>query len=102
MGLHKQVGVELVEVKNELFALEERRRNSVTAESVESYLRSMLAHADSTDDEVLKNLFDNFVDKIVIDNETVDVTLVVRPSARIAYKKSSGHPHVLLSQNLKR
>lgn len=94
--------VELAEIDISIFALEERRKNSVTPESVETYLRSMLDHADSTDDEVLKNLFDNFVDRIVIDNETVDVTLIVRPSARIAYSKPSGHPHVTLSQNFKR
>ena len=94
--------VELLEAKNELFALEERRRSSVTAESVEAYLRSMLAHADSTDDEVLKNLFDNFVEKIVIDNENIDVTLVVRPSARIAYKKHLGHPQATIHAKFKR
>ena len=93
---------ELAEIDLNIFVLEERRKNSVTPESVEKYLRSMLDHADSTDDEVLKNLFDNFVDRIVIDNETVDVTLIVRPSARIAYSKPSGHPHVTLSQNFKR
>ena len=93
---------DLAETINEIFALNERRKNSVTTESIVAFLNSMLAHADSTDDHVLKNLFDNFVDKIVIDNNTVDVTLVVRPSARIAYKRASGHPHVLLSQNFKR
>lgn len=93
---------ELAEIDVNIFALEERRKNSVTPESVEKYLRSMLSHADSTDDDVLKNLFDNFVERIVIDNETVDVTLVVRPSARISYKKPSGHPHVTQSAIFKR
>lgn len=93
---------ELAELEINIFALEEHRKNSVTPESVEKYLRSMLDHADSTDDDVLKNLFDNFVEKIVIDNETVDVTLVVRPSARVAYKRPSGHPQVTLRQNFKR
>lgn len=100
----KSVGLEaeLAEIDINIFSLEERLKNSVTPESVERYLRSMLSHADSTDDDVLKNLFDNFVERIVIDNETVDVTLVVRPSARSAYKKPSGHPHVALYQNFKR
>ena len=94
--------VELLEIKNQLYALEERQKNSVTAESVEQYLRSMLDHAESTDDEILKNLYDNFVDKIVIDNERVDVSLIVRPFGRVAYKQSSGQPHVLLHANYKR
>ena len=93
---------ELAEIKNHLFSIDERIKNSVTAESVEKYLRSMLNHADSTDDEILKNLFDNFVEKIVIDNERVDVSLIVRPFGRVAYKKTSGHPHVLLNVNYKR
>ena len=93
---------ELAEIINTLFSIDERIKNSVTAASVEKYLRSMLDHAESTDDEVLKHLYDNFVDKIVIDNERVDVSLIVRPLGRVAYKKTSGHPHVLLSANYKR
>lgn len=100
----KTVGkeVELVEITNQLFALEERRKNSVTAESVEKYLRSMFEHADSTDDEVLKILFDNFVERIVIDNERVDLFLVVRPFGRVAYKTPTGQPQVTLSANMRR
>ena len=62
----------------------------------------MLQHAESTDDEILKNLYDNFVEKIVIDNERVDVALIVRPFGRVAYKRTSGQPHVLLHANYKR
>lgn len=91
--------VELVEITSQLFALEERRKNSVTAESVEKYLRSMFEHAESTDDEVLKVLFDNFVERIVIDNERVDLFLVVRPFGRVAYKKPTGQPQVTLYSN---
>lgn len=100
----KSVGLEaeLAEIKNNLFSIDERIKNSVTAESVEKYLRSMLDHAESTDDEILKHLYDNFVDKIVIDNERVDVSLIVRPIGRVAYKRTSGHPHVLLHANYKR
>ena len=93
---------ELSEIKNTLFSIDERIKNSVTAESVEKYLRSMLDHAESTDDEILKNLYDNFVEKIVIDNERVDVSIIVRPFGRVAYKKTSGHPHVSLHANLTR
>lgn len=93
---------ELAETINNLFSIDERIKNSVTAESVEKYLRSMLQHAESTDDEILKNLYDNFVEKIVIDNERVDVSLIVRPFGRVAYKQSSGQPHVLLHANCKR
>lgn len=93
---------ELAEIQNKLISLDERKRNSITAESVEKYLRSMLDHADSTDEQLLKNLFDNFVDKIIINNERVDVYLIVHPLGRFAYKQPSGHPHVALSQNFKR
>lgn len=93
---------ELAEIKNHLFSIDERIKNSVTAESVEKYLRSMLDHADSTDDEILKNLYDNFVEKIVIDNERIDVSLNVRPFGHVAYKKTSGHPHVVLSASFNR
>lgn len=93
---------ELADIDLQIFALDERRKHSVTAESVEKYLRTMLDHAESTDDEVLKVLFDNFVERIVIDNERVDVALIVRPSARVAYKNTSGHPHIGLHANFNR
>lgn len=93
---------ELAELRNKLFMLEEQKKHSITSDSVEAYLRSMLSHAESTDEYVLKNLFDNFVDRIVIDNERVDVSLIVRPFGRSAYKKPSGHPHVTLSQKFNR
>lgn len=93
---------ELSEIKNKLFALEEQRKNSITAESVEKYLNQMLEQAESTDDYILKNIFDNFVEKIEIDNERVDVTLIVRPFGRIEHKKTSGHPHVTLCTKIER
>lgn len=93
---------ELAEVRNKIFAFEEQRKNSITTESVEAFLYKMLEQAESTDEYILKNIFDNFVDKIVIDNERVDVSLIVRPFGRIEHKKTSGHPHVILCTEIKR
>ena len=93
---------ELAEVLNKIFAFEEQKKHSITAETVEEYLHKMLEQAESTDEYILKNIFDNFVERIDIDNERVDVTLIVRPFGRIEHKKTSGHPHITLSSNFER
>lgn len=93
---------EQTEILNKLFALNEQQRTAITVESVVDYLNSMLEKVDTADEDILKNIFDNFVEKIVITNERVDVSLIVRPFGRLEYKKPKGHPYIMLSQNFNR
>ena len=50
-------------------------------------------------DKALQNLFNNFVNRIDIDNEKVVLTLRVSPFAPFVDKPASGQPHVILCIN---
>lgn len=93
---------ELQDVEKQIYMYQEQERNSITFEGVTEYLNKMLANSESTDENVLKNLFDNFVEKIIVSNERVDVYLYVRPLGVSAYKRAHGQPQVTLYANFKR
>lgn len=93
---------ELQDVEKQIYMYQEQERNSITFEGVTEYLNKMLANSETTDENILKNLYDNFVDKIVVSNERVDVYLYVRPLGVSAYKRHSGQPQVSLYYNFKR
>lgn len=93
---------ELQDVEKQIYMYQEQERNAITFEGVTEYLNKMLANSETADDEVLKNLFDNFVEKIVVSNERVDVHLFVRPLGVIEYKRHGGQPQVSLNYNFKR
>lgn len=103
--LHKKsivLEAELAEVENNIFSVEAQQKNAITSESVKAYLYSMLENVDTADEDILKNLFDHFVEKIIITDETADIYLIVRPLGQVAYKKTSGHPSVTLYSKHKR
>ena len=62
-----------------------------------------VAVTDTADDEVLQTIFNNFVDKIIVDDETIEIHLFVSPSPRnLEFKKNFGHPHVTLCTEIRR
>ena len=83
---------ELATVNRRLFAMTEQQRHAVTHESIMQYLRQLLEYSNSDNADVLKLLFDNLVEKIIISDESVDIYLRVYARADFAYKNSSGHP----------
>ena len=67
------------------------------------YLNKMLSISDTTDDEVLQTIFNNFVEKIVIDNEEIKIHLFVSPFVdQFVYKSSHGQPLVTICSKIKR
>lgn len=83
---------ELTTINRRLFAMSEQQRHAVTHESIMQYLRQLLEYSNSDNADVLKLLFDNLVEKIIISDESVDIYLRVYARADFAYKNSSGHP----------
>lgn len=83
---------ELTTINKRLFAMTEQQRHAVTYESIMQYLQQLLEYSNSDNDEILKLLFDNLVEKIIISDESVDIYLRVYARADFAYKNSSGHP----------
>jgi hypothetical protein len=87
---------ELADVKSRLFTLTEQQRHAVTFESIMEYLQQLLAYADDKNEDVLKLLFDNVVEKVIVSEDSVDIFLRVYARPSIAYKQSYGQPHVAL------
>ena len=92
---------ELAGITKQLFALSERHRHTVTPDSVREYLQQLLEYSNSDNEEILKLLFDNVVEKIVIDNERAEINLRVQSRQVFVYKQSSGFPSVALHTTIK-
>lgn len=91
-----ELEAKLSSVDLRIHSLESQQKNAITADKVKAYLNEMLANSDTADDAVLKNLFDNFVEKITIDNDMIDLVIKVNPLSPIAYKQPTGQPQVIL------
>lgn len=70
---------ELIEVENAINNLVVQSKSAITPESIKSYLTDMLTRSENCNDEILKTIFDSFVEKIVINHDTVAVSLKVCP-----------------------
>ena len=90
----------LHDINKRLFAMTEQQRHAVTFESVLAYLQQLLEYTSSDNDEVLKMLFDNVVERIVIADDSVDLYLRVYARPEFAYKQTHGQPHAQLYANI--
>lgn len=93
----------LKDVDMQIYAIEEQTKTTISRSMIVDYLNKMMSISDTTDDEVLQTIFDNFVDKIVIDNETIEIFLFVSLSfGQFGYKTSHGQPKWNCYSNIKR
>ena len=95
-----EVEAELADVKSRLFTLTEQQRHATTFESIMAHLQQLLAYANDKNEDVLKLLFDNLVEKVVVSADSVDIFLRVYARPALAYKQSFGQPHVALYSNI--
>ena len=95
--------MELNEISLELLQLESVSENAITKENIYQYLNDVLLNIDSPDGDILKNIFDKVVDKIIVSDDEVILYLVVSPLASAATldKVSSGQPHYKVSDSIK-
>lgn len=91
-----EVEEELAAVKSRLFTLTEQQRHAITHESIIAHLNKLLEYACSDNEELLKLLFDNVVEKILVQDDCVDIFLRVYARPALAYKPSFGQPNVAL------
>lgn len=96
-----EVEEELSTIKTRLFTLTEQQRHATTYESIMAHLQQLLAYADGNNDELLKLLFDNVVEKIIVSEDSVDIFLRVYARPSVAYKQSYGQPNVALYASIK-
>lgn len=95
-----EVEENLTAIKSRLFTLTEQQRHAITHESILAHLRQLLEYASSENEELLKILFDNVVEKIIINADSVDIFLRVYARPALAYKAPFGQPHVALYSNI--
>lgn len=83
----------------ELMQLESASETAITKDGVLAYLNDILLNIDTTDPELLKNIFDKVVDKITVNDDEVVLYLVVAPlsSPSVEHKETNGHPYYSLS-----
>lgn len=93
---------QLKEIEQRIFAIERQTKNTITHAMIVDYLKKMLDIADNTDDEVLKTIFDSFVEKITVDDEEIQIFLLVHPLGDIYYKESQGQPKFTVYSKLER
>lgn len=96
-----EVEEELADVKSRLFTLTEQQRHATTFESIMEHLQQLLAYANDKNEDVLKLLFDNVVEKIIVAEDSVDIYLRVYARPALAYKQSFGQPNVALYASIK-
>lgn len=93
---------EMKKLQTELIKLEQAIKAAITPDQVETYLRNMMKNATSKDMDVLKSLFENFIDEIIVTDDEIIIRLFVCPDPALAYKNPSGQSVVRLYSNLKR
>lgn len=92
------------ELEMQIYAIEQQTKMVISHSMIVDYLNKMMDISDTTDDEVLQTIFDNFVEKIVIDNEEIKISLFVSPPSvdKFYYKGSHGQPKFTVCTKIKR
>ena len=93
------------EIDIQIYAIEQQTKMTISHALIVDYLHKMLSISDTTDDEVLQTIFNNFVEKIIIDNEEIKIHLFVSPSPSIdkfEHRLHSGQPQWTQCSNIKR
>ena len=93
---------ELADLDIKIMQLEGTVANAVSAESVVEYLNEMLKNVDTMDAEIQKAIFDQLIEKIVVEDDKVTIYLIVSPMARYGDKVTQGQPHVEISPSIGR
>lgn len=92
-----EYNAELADVDIKLFQLEAAEQTAITPESIENYLNEMLLNIDTADEYILKAIFDKLIDKIVVYDDRVELSLIVCPYPHVRDNHSKGQPKYILS-----
>ena len=99
----KPLGERAKELEVQIYAIEQQTKMVISHNMIVDYLNKMMDISDTTDDEILQTIFNNFVEKIVIDNEEIKIHLFVSSNpASIGFKLSQGQPSVNICSKIKR
>ena len=91
------------ELEIQIYAIEQQTKMVISHAMIVDYLNKMMDISDTTDDEILQTIFNNFVEQIVIDNEEIKIHLFVSPpTAHIGHKVNFGQPKFTVGTIIKR
>ena len=91
------------EIDIQIMSTEQQTKMTISHAMIVDYLNKMMSISDTTDDEVLQTIFNNFVEKIVIDNEVIEVFLFTSPTTeQVGHKLPHGQPEWSLYTKTKR
>jgi len=93
---------EMKRLQAELIRLEQSIKTAITPDQVETYLRNMMKNADSNDMDVLKAIFENFIEEIVVTDDEIEIRLFVCSDPALVYKNPTGQSVVRLYSKIKR
>ena len=93
---------EMKRLQAELIRLEHTIKTAITPDQIEAYLRDMLEKANSDDMDVLKAIFENFIEEIIVTDDEIEIRLFVCSDPVLVYKKPTGQSGVRLYSNIKR
>ncbi len=93
---------ELLEVENALISLSQALQSAITPEGVYLYLQELLSLHGSENDELIKNLFDKVIEKILVYDDRIELHLIVFPFGHIGDCTPQGQPHYELSLQVTR
>ena len=98
----KEKETELQEIEQQIYNIERQTKSTLTHSMIIDYLNKMLSISDDTDDEVLKTIFDKFVESIIVSDESIDITLIVSPNGDMEYNTSFRQPNVCFYAKINR
>lgn len=93
---------QLKEVEQQIYSIERQTKSTITHTIIVDYLNKMLSISGETDDEVLKTIFDNFVESIVVGDDSVEITLFVSPRGDLEYNASLRQPKFVIYSKMNR
>ena len=93
---------ELFDLDIRILQLESMIASSVSAEGIRTLLTEMLDNVDSMDADIQKAIFDQLIEKIIVEDDEVTLYLIVSPFAAHGDKAVTGHPHYKVSPSINR
>lgn len=92
---------ELAEIEIELLAAEQEQKTVIDETFIRSYLSDLFDKSESGNEELLKYLVDNVVEKVIVGGDKVEIYLALN-FAKTTHKQASAFPDWRLCVNLTR
>ena len=83
---------ELLEIEKNLFSFSQQQKTKVSPNEVKCFLQEMIAKSENCTEEVLKALFDCFVESVTVSPHEIKVNLRVFSAPEFAYKPNFATP----------